>query len=47
MVSLLLMADAFKKGDDKDFQRLLARHLSEVDDQNADLCYRYAMLLIS
>lgn len=44
-VSLLLMVDAWTKGDKHRWETLVRRHLEEVDQSDPDLCYKFALLL--
>jgi hypothetical protein len=44
-ISRVLMANAYSKGDIKDWERLIKRHLEEVDQSDPDLCYKYALHL--
>lgn len=41
-VSRVLMADSFARGDKKNWEKLVARHLDEVDRSDPELVYRYA-----
>jgi len=42
-VSLLLLANAWSSGDKRTWQKLMRRHLAEVDDTDANLHYKYAL----
>jgi len=44
-VSRVLMANAYGKGDLKGWEKLVRRHLEEIDQSDADLCYKYALHL--
>ena len=44
-ISLLLMSNAYSKGDKPAWEKLVARHLDEIDQSNPDLCYKYALHL--
>lgn len=44
-ISLLLMADAWAKGDTNRWDAIVARHLEEIDRSDPDLCYKYALYL--
>lgn len=44
-ISLLLMSNAFSKGDRKSWETLAKRHLDEIDQSDPDLCYKYALHL--
>ncbi|MBT3218020.1 MAG: hypothetical protein HN348_02935 [Proteobacteria bacterium] len=44
-ISLLLMSNAYSKGDKPSWEKLVARHLDEIDQSNPDLCYKYALHL--
>jgi hypothetical protein len=44
-VSRVLMADTFARGDKKGWEKLVARHLDEVDQSDPELVYRYASAL--
>jgi len=39
------MADAYGRGADDEWERLVVRHLDEVSQGNPDLCYKYALYL--
>ncbi len=43
--SRILMANAYGKGDLKGWEKLVRRHLEEIDQSDADLCYKYALHL--
>ena len=44
-VSLVLMTNAYSRGDHSMWEQLVKRHLDEVDQSNPDLCYKYALRL--
>lgn len=44
-ISRVLMANAYSKGDTAAWEKLMKRHLEEVDQSDPDLCYKYAMHL--
>ena len=44
-ISLVLMANAYSSGDRATWEKLVKRHLDEVDQSNPDLCYKYALHL--
>ena len=44
-VSRLLMVNSYSKGDTKNWEKLVKRHLEEVDQSDPDICYRYAIYL--
>jgi len=44
-ISRVLMANAWSKGDTKDWERLVKRHLDQVDQSDPDICYKYAVYL--
>ncbi|MBW2258376.1 MAG: hypothetical protein JRI25_27805, partial [Deltaproteobacteria bacterium] len=44
-ISRLLMANAWAKGDKPGWEKLLQRHLEEIDRTDPDLCYKYALFL--
>jgi len=44
-VSLILMGNAFSKGDRRGWEKLVKRHLDEIDQSDPDLCYKYALHL--
>ncbi|MFT4627166.1 MAG: chemotaxis protein histidine kinase CheA [Myxococcota bacterium] len=44
-ISRLLMTNAYSKGDKKEWERLVKRHLNEIDRSDPDLCYKYALHL--
>ena len=44
-VSLVLMVDAWTKGDMHRWETIVRRHLSEVDQSDPDLCYKFALHL--
>lgn len=44
-VSLLLQVNAFSKGDKATWEKLVKRHLNELDQSDPDLCYKYALHL--
>ncbi len=41
-ISLLLIANANGKGDKRSWERLIRRHLEDIDQSDPDLCYAYA-----
>ncbi len=41
-LSRLLLADADSKGDMAEWERLMARHLNEIDRSDPDMCFLYA-----
>lgn len=41
-LSRLLLADADSKGDKGEWERLMARHLDEIDRSDPDMCFLYA-----
>ncbi len=41
-ISLLLMINAYSKGDKRAWESLVKRHLEEIDRSDPDLCYKYA-----
>jgi hypothetical protein len=41
----MLMANAWASSDREGWERLILRHLLEVDDDDPDLCYKYALHL--
>jgi hypothetical protein len=41
-LSRVLIANAFGKGDLKDWEALVARHLKEVNQADPDMCFKYA-----
>jgi len=45
-VSVLLLTDAYAAGDKAAQEDLLKRHLTEVDPENPELAYRYALVLV-
>ena len=46
-LSRLLLADADSKGDKGEWERLMARHLDEIDRSDPDMCFLYARHLHS
>jgi hypothetical protein len=44
-ISRILMANAYSKGDTKTWEKLIKRHLEEIDQSDPDLCYKYAVFL--
>ncbi len=44
-VSRLLIANADAKGDKSEWERLLKRHLEDIDRSDPDMCFRYALQL--
>lgn len=44
-LSRLLLADADSKGDKTEWARLMARHLSDIDRSDPDMCFLYAQYL--
>jgi len=44
-LSLVLMVDAYTKGDMHRWETIVRRHLSEVDQSDPDLCYKFALHL--
>jgi outer membrane biosynthesis protein TonB len=44
-ISRVLMGNAYSKGDMKSWEKLIKRHLDEVDQSDPDLCYKYAQFL--
>ncbi len=44
-ISRILMANAYSKGDTKTWEKLIKRHLEEIDQSDPDLCYKYAVHL--
>jgi hypothetical protein len=44
-ISRLLMANAYGKGDTRSWEKLIKRHLEEIDQSDPDLCYKYALHL--
>jgi hypothetical protein len=44
-ISRLLMTNAYSKGDKKEWERLVKRHLSDIDRSDPDLCYKYSLHL--
>lgn len=43
--SRVLMSNAWASGDKKQWEKLVKRHLDEIDRSDPDLCYKYAMHL--
>ena len=44
-LSRVLMSHAFASGDREGWERLVQRHLDEIDQSDPDLCYKYALHL--
>ncbi len=44
-ISLVLINNAEGKGDKTDWERLVKRHLEEIDRSDPDLCYKYSLQL--
>ncbi len=44
-VSLVLMINAYAKGDKKSWESLVRRHLDEIDQSDPNVCYKYAVHL--
>jgi len=44
-ISLVLMANAWFKGDKKSWESLVKRHFDEIGQSDPDLCYKYALYL--
>lgn len=44
-ISRVLMLNAFGKGDIPAWEKLIKRHLAEIDQSDPDLCYKYAVHL--
>jgi hypothetical protein len=44
-ISRVLMVNAFARGDKKEWERLVKRHLDEINQSDPDLCYKYALHL--
>ena len=44
-LSLILMANAYASGDRSQWAQRVKHHLAEIDQSNADLCYKYALYL--
>ncbi len=44
-LSLVLMADAWAKGDKQRWDAVASRHLEEIDRSDPDLCYKYALYM--
>ncbi len=44
-ISLLLMVDAWTRGDAHRWEAVVRRHLSEVDQSDPDLCYKFSLYL--
>ena len=44
-LSIVLMNDAFSKGDEHRWEGITRRHLQEIDRSNPDLCFRFAYFL--
>lgn len=42
-VSRVLIADAFARGDTGEWERLVRRHLEDINRSDPDLCYKYAL----
>jgi hypothetical protein len=41
-ISRVLMANAYASGDKRTWEKLVKRHLTEIDQSDPDLCYKYA-----
>jgi uncharacterized membrane protein YgcG len=41
-ISRVLMTNAYSSGDKKEWEKLIKRHLDEIDRSDPDLCYKYA-----
>jgi hypothetical protein len=46
-ISRVLMANAWAKGDKKEWEKLAKYHLEEIEQSDPDLCYKYALRLAS
>ncbi|MBN2799596.1 MAG: hypothetical protein JXX28_10650 [Deltaproteobacteria bacterium] len=44
-ISRVLMTNAYSKGDQQEWAKLMKRHLEDVDQSDPDLCYKYALYL--
>jgi hypothetical protein len=44
-ISRLLMTNAYSKGDKRGWEKLVKRHLDEVDQSDPNICYKYASYL--
>ncbi len=44
-LSRILMTNAYSKGDQSTWAKLMKRHLEQVDQSDPDLCYKYALYL--
>jgi hypothetical protein len=44
-ISRILMANAYASGDKRTWEKLIKRHLDEIDRSDPDLCYKYALHL--
>jgi len=44
-LSRILMANAWSKGDKRTWEKLVKRHLDEIDQSDPDICYKYALYL--
>ena len=44
-ISRLLMTNAYSKGDKRTWEKLVKRHLDEVDQSDPNICYKYASYL--
>jgi hypothetical protein len=44
-ISRVLMSNAWASNDKKEWEKLVKRHLDEIDRSDPDLCYKYAMHL--
>jgi hypothetical protein len=44
-ISLLMMQDSWSKNDKAGWEKLVKRHLAEIDQSDPDVCYKYAQYL--
>ena len=44
-ISRVLMTNAYSSGNKKEWEKLIKRHLDEIDRSDPDLCYKYALHL--
>jgi hypothetical protein len=44
-ISRLLMTNSYSKGDKRGWEKLVKRHLDEVDQSDPNICYKYAAYL--
>lgn len=44
-ISRVLMTNAYASGDKKSWEKLVKRHLDEIDRSDPDICYKYALHL--